>query len=201
MNKNAGLLLFVLLILTGIPGCVKEDPQLVSFHNDLSIQYPPIPDQDQDQVQVQDSIFYPVFNPDLIYGSVTDIDSNVYRTIQIGAQTWMAENLKTTRYDDGNAIPNIIDNSLWVTLKTGAYRWYNNNKFAYKNLYGALYNWYTVRTGKLCPVGWHVPSDDEWKQLEMALGMTQEEADSWGEFPGIDGRGTDQATQMKATIG
>jgi uncharacterized protein (TIGR02145 family) len=58
-----------------------------------------------------------------------------------------------------------------------------------------------VKTGKLCPTGWHVPSDDEWKQLEMVLGMTQAQADGCGEFPGISGRGTNQGTQMKATIG
>jgi uncharacterized protein (TIGR02145 family) len=113
----------------------------------------------------------------------------------------MAENLKTTSYNDGTQIPNVIDNSTWITLKTGAYRWYNNDKWTYKKLYGALYNWYTVKTGKLCPTGWHVPSDDDWKQLEMTLGMTKEEADNWGEFPGIDSRGTDQGNQMKSTNG
>jgi uncharacterized protein (TIGR02145 family) len=140
-------------------------------------------------------------NPDLTYGLLTDIDNNIYRTIEIGSQTWMAENLRTTRYNDGSKIPNVTDNSTWITLRDGAYRWYNNDGSTYKNLYGALYNWYTVKTGKLCPAGWHVPSDDEWKQLEMTLGMTKEEAESCGEFPGIDCRGTDQGNQMKATSG
>ena len=134
--------------------------------------------------------------------SVSDIDGNVYKTVQIGTQTWMAENLKTTRYNDGYQIPNVIDNSEWIALHTGAYRWYNNDAATYKNMYGALYNWYTVSTGMLCPTGWHVPSDAEWKQLEMALGMTQAEADSWGgEDYGAIGRGTDQGTQMKTTTG
>jgi len=141
------------------------------------------------------------FNPNLTYGSVEDIDGNIYKTIQIGTQTWMAENLKTNRYNDGSQIPNVTGDADWVPLKTGAYRWYNNDAATYKNTYGALYNWYTVKTGKLCPTGWHVPSDDEWKQLEMALGMTQAQADGCGEFPGISGRGTNQGTQMKATIG
>jgi uncharacterized protein (TIGR02145 family) len=143
-----------------------------------------------------------IFNPDLTYGSATDIDGNVYKTINIGTQTWMAENLKTTRYNDGSEIPYVTDNSEWVALKTGAYRWYENDAENYKNLYGALYNWYTVKTGKLCPVGWHVPGDDEWKQLEIALGMTEEEADSWGgEDYGDIGRGTDQGNKMKAISG
>jgi uncharacterized protein (TIGR02145 family) len=141
------------------------------------------------------------FNPDLTYGSVTDIDDNLYKTIQIGTQTWMAENLKSTRYNDGSEIPNIIDNSQWISLKTGAYRWYENDEAVFKNLYGALYNWYTVNTGKLCPTGWHVPGDDEWKQLEMELGMEKEIADSWGDINFPDYRGTDQGIQMKATSG
>jgi uncharacterized protein (TIGR02145 family) len=135
-------------------------------------------------------------------GSVSDVDCNVYKIVQIGTQTWMAENLKTTRYNDGSQIPYVIDNYEWVALKTGAYRWYNNDAATYRNKYGALYNWYTANTGKLCPTGWHVPSDNEWKQLEMSLGMTQAEADSWGgEDYGDIGRGTDQGTQMKTTSG
>jgi uncharacterized protein (TIGR02145 family) len=132
----------------------------------------------------------------------SDIDGNIYKTVQIGTQTWMAENLKTTKYNDGSQIPNVTGDNDWAGLTTGAYRWYNNDVATFKNLYGALYNWYTVNAGKLCPTGWHVPSDDEWKQLEMALGMTQAEADSWGgEDYGDIGRGTDQGTQMKTTSG
>ena len=142
-------------------------------------------------------------NPDLKYGSVKDIDGNIYKTIQIGKQTWMAENLKTTRYNNGSQIPNVTDDSKWLTVKIGAYRWYENEEATFKNLYGAMYNWYSVNTGELCPTGWHVPGDDEWKQMEMALGMTQAEANSWGseEFPMIFGRGTDQGHQIKTADG
>jgi uncharacterized protein (TIGR02145 family) len=141
-----------------------------------------------------------IFNPNLNYGSVSDIDGNIYKTIQIGTQTWMAENLKTTRYNDGSQIYNVINNSEWGSLKTGAYRWWENDEETFKNLYGALYNWSAVNTQKLCPVGWHVPSDNEWEKLEMALGMTQAQID-YCEFPGLDSRGTDQGIQMKATSG
>ena len=142
-----------------------------------------------------------VFNPNLTYGSVEDIDGNIYKTIKIGTQIWMAENLKTTRYSDGSQISNVTGDDNWVALQTGAYRWYENDTVTFKNIYGALYNWHTVNTGKLCPTGWHVPNDQEWKQLEMTLGMTQTEADNFGEFPGIDARGTDQGNKMKSTRG
>ena len=113
-----------------------------------------------------------VFNPDLTYGQVSDIDGNEYKTIQIGTQEWMAENLKTTKYNDGNSIPNVTGFTAWSDLTTGAYCWLNNNASAYKATYGALYNWFTVNTGKLCPAGWHVPSDAEWTTLTNYLGGT-----------------------------
>jgi uncharacterized protein (TIGR02145 family) len=102
--------------------------------------------------------------------TITDIDGNVYTTVTIGTQEWMVENLKTTKYNDGADIPLVSEDSAWSNLKTPGYCWYNNNAPTYKNNYGALYNWYTVNTGKLCPTGWHVPSDDEWKTLGKFLG-------------------------------
>ena len=102
----------------------------------------------------------------------TDIDGNVYDTIKIGTQVWMIENLKVTRYNDGTAIPLVLDNTAWdfTNLTTDGYCWYNNDAPTYKNTYGALYNWYTVNTGKLCPTGWHVPTDAEWTTLTTYLG-------------------------------
>jgi uncharacterized protein (TIGR02145 family) len=111
-----------------------------------------------------------IFNPDLTYGSVRDRDANLYKTIEIGAQVWMAENLRTTKYNDGTPIPEIKETSVWESLSTPGYCWYNNDASTFKNTYGALYNWYAVYTGKLCPVGWHVPSDDEWNTLISYLG-------------------------------
>ncbi len=100
---------------------------------------------------------------------LTDHDGNVYKTFLIGTQTWMAENLKTTKLNDGTSIPLVIDTTSWSNLATPAYCWYNNDP-DYKNPYGALYNWYTVNTGKLCPTGWHVPSDTEWTMMTNYLG-------------------------------
>jgi len=102
-------------------------------------------------------------------GTVTDMDGNVYHTVTIGTQVWMKENLKTTKFSDGTSIPFVTDNSTWGNLTTPGYCWYNND-LANKNIYGALYNWYAVNTGKLCPKGWHVPSDAEWTTLTAFLG-------------------------------
>jgi len=101
--------------------------------------------------------------------TVTDHDGNVYNTVKIGTQVWMAENLKTTKYNDNTAIPLVTDYSEWRSLTTPAYCWYDND-ISNKTTYGALYNWYTVNTGKLCPTGWHVPSDEEWTILTNYLG-------------------------------
>jgi uncharacterized protein (TIGR02145 family) len=93
---------------------------------------------------------------------VSDYEGNAYATVQIGEQIWMAENLRSTKYNDGTEIPLVTDNTEWSNLSTPAYCWYNNNEATYKDPYGALYNWYTVNTGKLCPTGWHVSTDGEW---------------------------------------
>jgi uncharacterized protein (TIGR02145 family) len=119
-------------------------------------------------------------NPNLTYGTLTDIDSNVYKTITIGSQTWMAENLKTTKYNDGTAIPNITVDAKWYAATTGAYSDYNNTQ-ANSTIYGRLYNWYAVdinaatkvasNGGKnVCPTSWHVPTDIEWTTLTTYLG-------------------------------
>jgi len=97
-------------------------------------------------------------------------DGETYKAVKIGNQIWMAENLKTTKYKDGTTIPLVTNNSTWSRLTTPAYCWYKNDAAAYKNIYGALYNWYTVNTGKLCPTGWHVPTDAEWTTLINYLG-------------------------------
>jgi uncharacterized protein (TIGR02145 family) len=102
--------------------------------------------------------------------SVTDIDGNSYHTVVIGTQTWMVENLKTTKYNDNTAIPLVPDDTSWVKLTTPAYCWYGNDSVTSKNTCGALYNWPAVGTGKLAPSGWHVPADTEWSLLTTYLG-------------------------------
>ncbi|MHC1775293.1 MAG: FISUMP domain-containing protein [Lentimicrobium sp.] len=101
---------------------------------------------------------------------VTDIDNNVYNSIILGTQEWMSENLRVTHYRNGEIIPNITDNT-WNNLTSGAYCWYENDEVAYKNNYGALYNFYPVVDNRyLCPVGWHVPSEEDWNTLRDFLG-------------------------------
>lgn len=99
-----------------------------------------------------------------------DGDENHYAVVSIGSQTWMAENLRTTKYNDGTYLPVIIDDSLWSSLSTPACCWYDNDSATYATPYGALYNWYAVDTGIICPTGWHVPDQVEWTSLANYLG-------------------------------
>ena len=99
-----------------------------------------------------------------------DYDGNAYPTFQIGTQVWMAENLRVTHYRNGDAITNVTNNSTWAALITGAFCWFNNDQATYGEL-GALYNWFTVNDSRrLCPEGWHEPSDGEWTTLTTYLG-------------------------------
>jgi len=97
--------------------------------------------------------------------TVTDIDGNVYHTVIIGTQEWMVENLKTTKYNNGNPIPCVTDSAAWKNLTTPGYCWYNNDPVTYKDTYGALYNWYSIDTGNLAPTGWHVATMENWYTL------------------------------------
>jgi uncharacterized protein (TIGR02145 family) len=102
--------------------------------------------------------------------TLTDIDGNVYQTVRIGTQVWMKENLKVSKYRNGDAISTNLSNASWSTTTTGAYAVYNNDS-ANNTIYGKLYNWYSsVDTRGLCPIGWHVPTDAEWTTLENFLG-------------------------------
>ena len=113
-----------------------------------------------------------VFNPNVSYGSMTDQDGNVYKTVTIGTQTWMAENLRTTKYRDGTAIPNVTDFTAWYYSTTGAYCTYNNTiRLDSIATFGILYNGYAVIDSRnIAPAGWHVPTDAEWKTLTTYLG-------------------------------
>jgi uncharacterized protein (TIGR02145 family) len=111
-----------------------------------------------------------IFNPNLTYGTMSDNDGNTYKTIIIGTQTWMAENLKTTKYRNGDPIPTNLSNPAWKNTTIGAFAIYNNDT-ANNVTYGKLYNWKAVVDSRnLCPTGWHVPTDAEWSTLENYLG-------------------------------
>ncbi len=128
-------------------------------------------------------------------GSVTDIDGNTYKTVKIGDQWWMAENLKVTHYKNGNPIPEIKDNNEWINRQFGAYCYYSNVQFT-GTCYGKLYNWYAVTDDRgIAPEGWHVPSKEDWKKLEFFLGLSPSEVEDfmW--------RGTNEGDRLKATAG
>ena len=128
----------------------------------------------------------------------TDVDGNVYPTVRIGCQCWMAENLKTTRYRDGSAInyPG-SDETAWDNDTVGAYAWYDNDS-TYKNIYGALYNGFTiVNPANLCPVGWHVPSDEEWCTLENYI---ERGTDPDCNLSGNDERGLNTSRILKSCL-
>lgn len=101
-----------------------------------------------------------------------DYDGNPYTPVTIGTQVWLMENLKTTHFMNGVPIPNTIDSLAWATLGTAPGRcYYNNDSASMDSLYGALYNWHVVKdTSKVCPIGYHIPSDGEWTILENFLG-------------------------------
>jgi len=105
-------------------------------------------------------------------GPVTDIDGNVYETVMIGNQVWMAENLRTTRLNDGSEIKLITTNQEWYKTQDPALSWYNNDSLIFKVPYGALYNGYVAENEKICPEGWHVPDSEDWRQLVVFLGDT-----------------------------
>jgi len=103
-------------------------------------------------------------------GTITDIEGNIYKTVKLGSQWWMAENLRTTKYNDSTSITPVPDTAAWKKLSTPGYCWYNNDSVTYIGTYGALYNWFAVNTGKLAPKGWHIPTDAEWTTLTTYLG-------------------------------
>jgi len=105
--------------------------------------------------------------------NITDIDGNVYKTVQIGNQVWMAENLKATKYNDGTPIPYVSNQQQWATTTTGAYCFFANST-SFGQTYGNLYNFFAATNSKkLCPSGWHLPSDQEWTELSNFLGGSQ----------------------------
>lgn len=140
--------------------------------------------------------------------TVTDYDGNTYQTVKIGNQTWMTKNLETTHYADGSEIPKVESTPVWEALSSrdSAYCYYNNNTNQEAFTFGALYTWAAALNGAessdsnpsgiqgVCPDGWHIPSDGEWKELETFLGMDQTEADTTG------ARGFDIGSQLAISM-
>ncbi len=161
--------------------CVKDVPVTIIGCTDLAaLNYNPEATEDSSNcVYVHDTYDYEEFT---------------YRSVMIGDQEWMVDNLRVTQYRDGSPIPNVIDFSEWHGLSTGAWSEYNNEPNL-GNIYGKLYNWYAVDDDhNIAPVGWHVPTDEEWMELEMRLGMSLEEAQGEGY------RGTNEGGKLKIAV-
>jgi uncharacterized protein (TIGR02145 family) len=151
-----------------------------------------IPDPDPDPVGL---------DVEIVRGSVEDIDGNVYETVVIGGQEWMAENLMTTHYNDGTPIvfPG-GNNEIWSGNTTGAYNWYNDSENN-KDNYGAIYNWHAVtNTARLCPAGWRVPSNIDWAQLVDYLSVTYSLSNDQHDVGGIGNR-LKSCRQVRSPLG
>lgn len=139
----------------------------------------------------------PAPEPEQETGSVTDVEGNVYKTIKIGDQWWMAENLRVKKYRDGSglfAAGDITDSVKWKTDSVGIYCPSLNDQ--YPDLTGLLYSGYAILNAKkIAPEGWHIPSDEDWKKLEENLGMSTEEVHktSW--------RGTHEGEKLMSKEG
>ena len=160
MKKSIQIIAIAFAILLGNVGFSQNDTMYVNYVGNVTIAIP--------TSQIDSLTFYrPNTTP-----TITDADGNVYTSVTIGAQEWMAKNLRTTKYSDGTAIPNVTGTSQWTNLSTGAWSHYNNDN-QYEATYGKLYNWYSVNTGKLCPQDWSVPSSNtNWATLIDYLGGT-----------------------------
>lgn len=131
--------------------------------------------------------------------TITDFSGNTYKTVKIGKQKWMGENLRTATYSDGTPIMNITKDEEWESLTKGAWSYYKNDN-QNDSSYGRLYNWYAVTTEKLCPIGWHVPSDTEWDVLINYLGShghsgkegtPLKSISGWIDYEDLNGNGKD----------
>ena len=137
----------------------------------------------------------PTSSDDTETGTVSDIDGNIYTTVKIGNQWWISENLKVTHYRNGEEIANVTEDTVWNHLLTSAFCNYSNSNDT-ADIYGRLYNWFAVvDIRNIAPVGWHVPTDVEWKNLELFLGMDQDDINIYSTS---NPRGTDEGSKMKS---
>jgi uncharacterized protein (TIGR02145 family) len=130
------------------------------------------------------------------YSQISDVEGNSYGTVVIGQRNWMTENLATSTFSNGDPISEVQDSPTWQNLTTSAWSYFDNDS-TNNPYYGKLYNWIAVDDSRgLCPNGWHIPTDDDWKEMELFLGMSQAQADINNQW-----RGTDEGDKLKETFG
>jgi uncharacterized protein (TIGR02145 family) len=165
-----------------VPGNFAYTPALetelnVGENQDLKVDFTPTDAANYNvasktvKINVIQGVSSAVFNSSLTYGIMTDLVGNTYKTIVIGTQTWMAENLRVTKYRNGDPIFNEPNNTAWIALTAGAYCSYSNTTNIDEiATYGRLYNWYAISDNRnIAPTGWHVPTDTEWATLITTL--------------------------------
>lgn len=136
--------------------------------------------QKEDQEQSTHTVLVVVDTVDVPPGYVADLDGNAYATVLVGGKRWFAQNLSSMHYANGDAIQYEPSPGQWALLDTGAWASYTNDA-NYDMIYGKLYNWYAVVDERnVCPMGWHVPTDEDWQALELSLGMPVDEIDLIG---------------------
>lgn len=161
--------------LSGSKGSILPALAALASLNMLSCQ------KGNDAAAPSQTVYIYVDSTQLPANAVADVDGNVYSTVTIGSQRWMAENLRTNHYTNGDLVPYRPDNTEWAGLPTGAWTNYDTDA-AYDGQYGKLYNWYTVVDPRnVCPSGWHVPSDSDWMELESSLGLPLTDLDLYGD--------------------
>jgi uncharacterized protein (TIGR02145 family) len=167
--------IFILLVLSGSFLACKKEPKTPNTNNTNTTDTTKTSSNSFDTTKYVTNGIVSIGKPIGKIGSgVTDLEGNKYKTVIIGTQEWMGENLKVIKYSDGTTLPNVTDNKEWSELSTGAWSYYNND--ASNNAkFGKLYNWYAVSPTtngdkNVCPTGWHVPKNSEWNVLIDYLG-------------------------------
>lgn len=191
----SGLVLTVLL-----DNGSEENIAFANFESKGIVCYPPNESKlsaEYSEVVIKDTLSMVSVSQPITYFTLTDIDANNYSIVKIGEQVWMAQNLRTTTYNDGSPIT--LVESDWDNLTTGAYCWFNNDESTYGTEYGAFYNWYTLTNENLCPAGWHIPSDADWKTLEGYVDSQFNIGDI--EWDKEGGRGFDAGMKLKSSSG
>ena len=194
MKKSIQIIATALVILFGNSAVGQNDTMYV-VQNGVVTSKTAISDIDS-------VIFYnPIPIDTATNSTITDADGNVYTSVTIGTQEWLVENLRTTKYSDGTAIPNVTGNTEWANDTLGAWCHYDNDSSQYEATYGKLYNWYAASDSRnVCPTGWHVPTDSEWTVLTDYLaanghngaeGTALKATSGWNDYFGQSGNGTD----------